>query len=127
MSPSEGYVIWLATVKEEIFVGKKFRTFPSKTFRMEFFCTLKLTKKVKPRRDDRKGCKPGGRKFGMEIKYIFQVYESYKIKFPTKIPSFTVFYNCYCMGMTQRFLGNELPGNTSFVNKMIIAPLGRRP
>ena len=24
------------TVKEEIFVGEKFRTFPSKTFRMEF-------------------------------------------------------------------------------------------
>ena len=25
-----------STVKEEIFVGEKFRTFPSKTFRMEF-------------------------------------------------------------------------------------------
>ena len=28
------------TVKEESFVGEKFRTFPSKTFRMELNCVL---------------------------------------------------------------------------------------
>ena len=35
---------FVGTVKEEIFVGEKFRTFRSKTFRMEFNFVLKLTK-----------------------------------------------------------------------------------
>ena len=48
------------TVKEEIFVGEKFRTFPSKTFRMEFnFVLSNWPKKVKTRSGDRKACKPG--------------------------------------------------------------------
>ena len=55
---------------------------------------IKLTKKGKTRSGDRKACKPGGRKFGMEINFVhlkfFQLYESYEIKFHTKISSFTV-------------------------------------
>ena len=66
-------LIWITfgvsvTVKEEIFVGEKFRTFLSKTFRMKF--NFVLSKKVKARRDDQKACKPGGRKFGMEIYFV---------------------------------------------------------
>ena len=60
---------------------------------MEFIRTLGMTKKkVKTRGDDRKACKPGGRKFGMEINFVlfFQIYESYETKFPTKVSSFTV-------------------------------------
>ena len=59
------------TVKEEIFVGEKFRTFPSQTFRMEFnFVLSNWPKKVKTRSGDRKACKLGGRKFGMEINFV---------------------------------------------------------
>ena len=59
------------TEKEEIFVGENFRTFPSKTFRMEFnFALWNWPKKGKSRRDDRKACKPGGRKFGMDINFV---------------------------------------------------------
>ena len=44
------------TVKEEIFVGEKFRIFPTKTFRMEFnFVLSNWPKKVKTGWDDRKG------------------------------------------------------------------------
>ena len=58
-------------VKEEIFVGEKFRTFPFKTVRMEFnFVLSNLPKGRKARRDDQKGCKPGERKFGMEINFV---------------------------------------------------------
>ena len=76
-------------------MGEKFRTFPFKTIRMEFnFVLSNLPKKKgKARRDDPKACKPGGRKFGMEIiirTFFFQLYESYEIKFPTKMSSFTV-------------------------------------
>ena len=80
------------TVKEEIFVGEKVRTFPLKTFRTEFnFLLAEWRKRVKARRDDRKACKPGGRKFGMEFNsYFFQIHERYEIKFPTEISSFTV-------------------------------------
>ena len=46
---------------------------------------------MKTRRDDQKGWKPGGRKFGMKINFIhFQLYESYEIKFPSKNSSLTV-------------------------------------
>ena len=59
------------TVKEEIFVGEKFRTFPFKTVRMEFnFVLSNWPKKGKARRHDRKACKPGGRKFCMEINFV---------------------------------------------------------
>ena len=60
---------------------------------MEFnFVLPEWPKKVKTRGDDRKACKPGGRKFGIEINFVllFQIYESYETKFPTKISSFTV-------------------------------------
>ena len=88
---------YFITVKEEIFVSEKFRTFPSNSFRMEFnFVLWNWPKKGKTRRGDRKACKPGGRKFGMEINFIhFQLYESYEIKFPTKISSFTVRRNIW--------------------------------
>ena len=82
-----------STVKEEIFVGEKFHTFLSKTFRMEFkFIFSVFPKLEKTIRDYLKDCKPGGRKFGMEINFVifFPFYESYEIKFPTKISSFTV-------------------------------------
>ena len=84
-------MIIITTVKEEIFVGKKFRTFPSKTVRMELnFVLSEWLKEVKTR-DDPKVCKPGGRKFGMENNFVlFLFYESYEIKFHTKISSFTV-------------------------------------
>ena len=71
-----GLLRWMShhappTVKEEIFVGGKFRTFPSKTFRMEFnFVLSECLKEVNTRRDDGKVCKPGGRKFGMEINFV---------------------------------------------------------
>ena len=80
------------TVKEELFVGENFRTFPSKTFRMGLnFVLSEWLKEVKTRRDGRKVCKPGGRKFGMElISNFFLFYESYEIKFRTKISSFSV-------------------------------------
>ena len=59
------------TVKEEIFVGEKIRTFRSKTFRMELnFVLSEWLKEVKTRRDDWKVCKPGVRKFGMEINVV---------------------------------------------------------
>ena len=59
------------TVKEEIFVGEKFRSFPFKTFRLELnFVLSEWLKEVKSRRDDRKVCKPGGSKFGMESNFI---------------------------------------------------------
>ena len=45
----------LFAVKEEIFVGEKCRTFPSKTFRMEF--NFVLSEQPSKRRDDRKVCK----------------------------------------------------------------------
>ena len=61
----------MATVKEEIFVGEKFRTFPSKTFRMELnFVLSNWPKTGKTRKDDRKACKPCGRNFGMEINFV---------------------------------------------------------
>ena len=80
------------TVKEEIFVGEKFRTFPSKTFRMELnFVLSNWPKNWKTRKDDRKTCKPCGRNFGWKsILYIFELYESNEIKFPSKNSSFTV-------------------------------------
>ena len=55
--------------------------FPYKTFRMELnFVLSEWLKKVKTR-DDRKVCKPGGRKFGMEINFVlFLFYESYEKK-----------------------------------------------
>ena len=66
--------LWRAnvvTVKEEIFVGEKFRTFPSQTFRMEFiFALSNRLKQVKTAKDDRKACKPGGRRFGKEIIFV---------------------------------------------------------
>ena len=83
----------LVYVKEEISVGEKFCTFPSKTFRLEFnFVLSEWLKEEKTRRDDRKVCKPRGRKFGMEINSVlFSIFlESYETKFPTKISSFTV-------------------------------------
>ena len=53
------------------FVGEKFRTFPLKTFRMEFnFVLSEWLKKVKTRRDDRKACKPGGTNLGMEFSFV---------------------------------------------------------
>ena len=46
--------------KKKIFVGEKFRTFPFKTFHMEFnFVLSNRPKKVKARRDDQNACKPG--------------------------------------------------------------------
>ena len=52
------------TVKEDIFVGEKFRTFPSKTFRMEFnFVLSNRPKMINTRSGNRKACKPGGIKF----------------------------------------------------------------
>ena len=61
----------LSTVKEEIFVGEKFRTFPSKTLRMELnFVLSNWPKTEKTRKDDRKACKPCGRNFGMEINFV---------------------------------------------------------
>ena len=50
-----------------------------------------MTKRSKDKKKLSKVCKPGGRKFGMEINFVlFLFYESYEIKFPTKISSFTV-------------------------------------
>ena len=50
-----------------------------------------MTKRVKARRDNRKACKPGGRKVGVEINFVlFQSYESSEINFSSKISSFTV-------------------------------------
>ena len=61
----------IATVKEEIFVGEKFRTFPTKTFHIEFnFVLSNWPEKVKTRSGDWKACKPDGRKFGMEINFV---------------------------------------------------------
>ena len=60
-----------STVKQEIFVGEKFRTFPFKTVRMEFnFVLSNWPKKGKSRRDYWKACMPGWRKFGMEIIFV---------------------------------------------------------
>ena len=59
------------TAEEEIFVGEKFRTFSSWTFRMEFnFVLAEWPKRVNAGRDDRKACKPVGRKFGMDINFL---------------------------------------------------------
>ena len=76
------------TVKEEIFVGEKFRT-------------LGMTKdskesKTKSKNRRSKGIMPQAKQVEENlvwklILYFFQIYESYEIKFPTKISSFTVF------------------------------------
>ena len=55
------------------------------------FVLSEWLKEVKTRRDHRKVCKPGGRKLVWKlISYFFLFYESYEIKFCTKISSFTV-------------------------------------
>ena len=59
------------TVKEEVFVGEKFRTL----YRFKPFVWNSLSdsqnrpKQVNTARDDRKARKPGGRKFGMETNF----------------------------------------------------------
>ena len=71
------------TVKEEIFVGEKFRTFPYKTFRTDFeFVLLGWPDPLVPER-----LRVGGLPLGTEenlvwnlISYFFQSYESYEIK-----------------------------------------------
>ena len=88
------------TVKEEVFVGEKFRTFPSKTFRMELNFVLsnwpktgKLEKTIE---------RPVNHAEEISvwklISYIFEFYGSYEIKFPTKISSFTVLRNSLIQG-----------------------------
>ena len=85
------------TVKEDIFVGEKFRTFPSKTFRMELnFVLSERLQEVKTRRDYRKVCKPDGRKFGMEINFVLV---SILRKLRNYIPYENFFfYSCGCGG-----------------------------
>ena len=77
------------TVWSEVRRRNRLATAPS---RMEFnFVLSEWLKEIKTRRDARKVCKPGGRKFGMEINFVlFLLYKIYEIKFPTKISSFTV-------------------------------------
>ena len=80
------------TVKEEIFVGEKFRTFPSKTFRMEL--NFVLSNWPKPGKLEKTIERPVNHAEEILVwklvSYIFELYESYEIKFPTKISSFTV-------------------------------------
>ena len=63
---------WLAiTVKEENFAGEKFCTFFFQSHSYGIYSYSRNDqKKVKTRGDDRKACKPGGRKFGMEINFV---------------------------------------------------------
>ena len=50
------------------------------------FVPLERPPKRKVRRDDRKICEPGEKIFGMQLNLVlFQLYESYEIKFPAKI------------------------------------------
>ena len=63
---------------------KKIVLFRSKPFiwNLISYSQIDQKKKGKARRDDRKACKPGGRKFGMEINFVrFQIYESYEIPY----------------------------------------------
>ena len=80
------------TVKEEIFVGEKCRTFPSNTFHMEFNFVLSSWPKNVKREEtiERPANKEEGNLVWKLISYIFQLYESHEIKFHTKISSFTV-------------------------------------
>ena len=82
----------LTTVKEEIFVGEKFRTFPSKTFRMELnFVLSNWPKTEKVKKTIERPANHAEEIFVWKlISYIFGLYESYEIKCPTKISSFTV-------------------------------------
>ena len=85
----------ILTVKEEIFGGEKFRTFPSKTFRMEL--NFVLSNWLKTGKQEKTIERPVNRAEEILvwklISYIFELYESYEIKFPTKISSFTVLIN----------------------------------
>ena len=79
-------------VKEEIFVGEKFRTFPSKTFRMEFnFVLSEWLKEIKQEETiERSASQVEENLVWTLVSYFFLFYESYEIKFSTKISSFTV-------------------------------------
>ena len=58
------------TVEEEIFVGEKFRTFLSKTFRMEFNFVSRNDEESKNKKRRSKDCKPGERRVRMEINFV---------------------------------------------------------
>ena len=81
-------IIWLkaATVREEIFEGEKFRTFPSKIFRIELsFVLSEWLKEVKTRRYDRKACNQVEENLVWKfISYFFLFYESYELNFVRK-------------------------------------------
>ena len=84
------------SVKEEIFVGEKFRTFPSKTFCMEL--NFVLSNWPKTGKQEKKIERPVNHAEEILvwkiISYIFELYESYEIKFPMKISFFTVAFGC---------------------------------
>ena len=62
----------MSTVKEEIFVGEKISYFSVQSVSYGNLISYSEIdqKKGKIRRDDRKVCKRGGRKFGMEINFV---------------------------------------------------------
>ena len=109
----------LDTVKEEILVGEKFRTFPSKTFRMEL--NFVLSNWPKPEKLEKTIEKPVNHAEEILvwklISYIFELNESYEIKFPTKISSFTVLPTRHvaidddCSGKGLAFTKNNWPAD----------------
>ena len=96
MSPLECAMHISCTVKEEIFMGEKFRTFPYKTFRTKF--NFVLSGSGGPARA---WAFTRALPLKMEeylvwnlISYFFQSHESYEIKFLTKISCLTV-HGCF--------------------------------
>ena len=81
-----------STAKEKIFVGEKFRTFLYKTFCTEF--NFMLSGRPDPlAQSPSRGRSPQSTKENLVwnlVSCFFHLYESYEIKFPTKISSFTV-------------------------------------
>ena len=87
-------MVFSVTVKEEIFVGEKFRTFLSKTFRMKF--NFVLSKKVKARRDRSKGLQTRWKKiwYGNLFRTLFNYMKATKLNSLREISSFTVLVIC---------------------------------
>ena len=102
------------------FRWRKISYFPVQTFRMELnFVLSNWPKTGKTRKDDQKAYKPCGKFLAWKlISYIFELYESYEIKFPTKISSFTEFST---VRIGYRVTGyNDLPGITIGLTKIKI-------
>ena len=76
--------------KRRNFLRKKVCVFPSQTYHTEFIFVLS-NRQEETAGGDRKACKPGGRKFGVESNFVnFSIIRNYEIKFPMNISSFRV-------------------------------------